>query len=187
MRPRNLTAEVKADPMLGLAIALPGGIEASEARGQGELVRSESLPTNCRERADLETAGVKFGEPYPDDPIFCQATLPSGWTKKATHHSMWSHLIDEKGRKRASIFYKAAFYDRSAHMRVECRYGYSAYEDGSDKDHLRCVVRDGETVIHDLGERRSTDYESGKKLEKAAEAWLAEHFPDWRNPAAYWD
>jgi hypothetical protein len=31
-------------------------------------------------------------------------------------HAMWSYLVDELGRERVSIFYKAAFYDRSAHM-----------------------------------------------------------------------
>jgi len=31
---------------------------------------------------------------------------------------MWSYLLDEHGRRRVAIFYKAAFYDRSAFMRL---------------------------------------------------------------------
>ena len=29
---------------------------------------------------------------------------------------MWSSVVDELGRERAAVFYKAAFYDRRAHM-----------------------------------------------------------------------
>ena len=102
--------------------AMPGMIEASEARGQSELVASTQLPTEIRPpegKKTLEEAGVKFGEPNEEDPLFCEATLPEGWKKVATEHSMWSELVDDKGVKRASIFYKAAFYDRAAFMNVE--------------------------------------------------------------------
>ena len=98
---------------------LPGSIEASEARGQHELVASTQLP--CRvigDKSQLEAAGVVFGEPTPNDPLFCEAKLPAGWKKEATDHSMWSKLVDDKGRTRASIFYKAAFYDRDAFLKV---------------------------------------------------------------------
>lgn len=37
---------------------------------------------------------------------------------------MWSYLVDELGRRRGAIFYKAAFYDRDAFMRLESHYGY---------------------------------------------------------------
>jgi hypothetical protein len=75
----------------------PSAIENQEAEGQKE--------------------GVKFGKPLPDNSIFCNAELPKGWKKRATDHSMWSELVDDKGVVRAQIFYKAAFYDRSAFMR----------------------------------------------------------------------
>jgi len=94
----------------------PGAIEAQEARGQIELVNSTQLPTDCRDRAVLEAAGVIFGEVSPQDPLFVEATLPEGWKKRPTTHSMWSELVDAEGKVRANIFYKAAFYDRKAHM-----------------------------------------------------------------------
>ncbi len=97
----------------------PRAIEDQEARGQQQLVESPQLPTDCRGdiRKALEAAGVLFGPPMEDDPIFCRATLPAGWKKRATEHSMWSELVDQDGEVRAAIFYKAAFYDRSAFMR----------------------------------------------------------------------
>jgi hypothetical protein len=98
----------------------PEAIDAQEAQGQSQLVVSELLPTKIRgSRGILERAGVVFGDPLPDDPLFCRATLPPGWNKRATDHPMWSELVDETGRVRAMIFYKAAFYDRDAFVNVE--------------------------------------------------------------------
>ena len=85
-----------------------------EAHGQSELVVSEVLPTDGSDNECWAKMGVIFGEPVKGDPIFRQATLPKGWSKKRTGHSMWSDLVDEQGKKRAAIFYKAAFYDRSS-------------------------------------------------------------------------
>jgi len=96
----------------------PRAIENQEKQGQNELVNSSQLPVDCQGKDILEQAGVKFGEPIPDDPLFCVAELPAGWSKRATNHAMWSELIDDKGAVRAEIFYKAAFYDRRADMKA---------------------------------------------------------------------
>ena len=96
-----------------------GSIEQQESRGQRELVNSDVLPAEIHgDRQKLENAGVIFGEPVEDDPLFINATLPDGWKKQATDHSMWSNLVDSDGNERARIFYKAAFYDRCASMSV---------------------------------------------------------------------
>lgn len=116
--PTNTTrSENRPDWLLG---GNPRAIEAQEARGQRELVESTVLPTECRpaDKAALEAAGVKFGDPLPGDPIFCNAELPEGWKKEGSDHAMWSYLVDETGTQRAAIFYKAAFYDRSAFIRL---------------------------------------------------------------------
>lgn len=95
----------------------PQAIEKQEAQGQQEVVNAAVLPTNVTNREMFESAGVVFGEPLADDPLFCNATLPEGWTKRATEHRLWTELVDEHGGVRGSIFYKAAFYDRDAFMR----------------------------------------------------------------------
>lgn len=107
--------EVNPQWLFGLR---PDAIMAQEARGQDQLVESELLPTSIApdDKKILEDAGVKFGEPLKDDRLFCKAELPAGWKKIPTEHSMWSKLVDETGKERASIFYKAAFYDRDAFM-----------------------------------------------------------------------
>jgi hypothetical protein len=98
-----------------LIAATPGGIEAQEAQGQREFVANETLPIDCP-KAELEALGFVFGAPVDD--LFVSVQFPTGWEKIATDHSMWSDLVDEAGVTRGSIFYKAAFYDRRAFMRL---------------------------------------------------------------------
>ena len=111
--PTNTAKEAEDNPFSARMGAL--NIEAQVAQGQRDIVHSDTLPTQFRDRGALERAGVIFGDPVPGDPLFCFCTLPNGWKKVATDYSMWSKLIDDKGRERAAIFYKAAFYDRKAH------------------------------------------------------------------------
>jgi len=115
----KITNTTKQSPLNNM-VAVAGGVEAQERAGQQELVYSQSLPVQSMNgaREELEQAGVVFGDPYPDDELFCDAQLPDGWEKRATDHDMWSELVDEAGKVRANIFYKAAFYDRKAFLQV---------------------------------------------------------------------
>lgn len=94
----------------------PRAIEAQEKRGQEQLINSSQLPCECskEDKAKLESCGIVFGKPLENDSLFCNGTLPEGWKKEGSDHDMWSYIVDEKGKRRASIFYKAAFYNRSA-------------------------------------------------------------------------
>ena len=92
-------------------------IERMERDGQQQLVNSDRLPADIHgDRGEWEALGFTFGDPDPDDPMFLPATLPPGWHREGSDHAMWSYITDTLGRKRVGIFYKAAFYDRSAHM-----------------------------------------------------------------------
>lgn len=109
--------------------ANPGYIEAQEAKGQQQLAKSSQLPsegltinrmgkkTETVLKKILESAGGTILRETRDDPIFVDVILPPGWKVNPTDHSMWSDLLDASGKKRAAIFYKAAFYDRSAFIR----------------------------------------------------------------------
>jgi len=99
-------------------------ITGMEAAGQKQLVASTKMPTEAPWDKLTELGFVK-GEAVPGDDIFCEATLPEGWERKASDHSMWSYIVDDRGIERVAIFYKAAFYDRSAHASLS-RPGYSA-------------------------------------------------------------
>ena len=85
-----------------------------EEAGQRGFVANSTLPIDCNgcKREDLEAMGIVFGKPVNN--IFVEVTLPEGWKKVPTDHQMWNDLVDDKGVKRASIFYKASFYDERA-------------------------------------------------------------------------
>lgn len=93
-----------------------------EKSGQRQLVASHQLPAKVQSPhtdADFEALGFTFGPPVDGDPLFRAATLPQGWSKQASDHDMWSYVVDERGRRRVAVFYKAAFYDRRAFMGLE--------------------------------------------------------------------
>jgi hypothetical protein len=116
-RIQNTTRLVHENPLAAIIeYGGGGGIEQSEARGQRELLASEVLPTDTRDEAAFLALGFTFGGPVEGDEMFRAATLPTGWKREGSNHAMWSYIVDERGIRRVSVFYKAAFYDRSAHM-----------------------------------------------------------------------
>lgn len=197
---RGMNGQTEAIAFLGIAMALGGSnaIELQEASGQRELAASAQLPTKGLN--DPAFAMIKVHGQTEGDPLFSDVTLPDGWRKQRTDHSMWSDLLDEKGRKRAGIFYKAAFYDRGAHISPNRRY-YSA-KDYDYKTASRFIVKDNatgdvlfvsaespdpfpqETISREESFRRS-DLEGPNKA--AALDWINEHFPNWNDASAYWD
>jgi len=92
---------------------------------QREPVLSMRLPariiardgtTQAQAQAQFEALGFTFGPPDPDDPLFRAATLPPGWTRVPGTHKNVSYLLDEHGRERVTVYCKAAYWDRKAHM-----------------------------------------------------------------------
>jgi len=187
-----------------LISARPGGIESQERRGQDAFAHSDTLPIkfNSGARAELEQFGVKFGEPVDD--LFCWVELPAGWKRGTTDHRLWSYLLDDKGRQRASIFYKAAFYDKDAFINVLPRFDVSGYQECDaegnlvehDNTHWATVVTDSGKTLRVFGIRpdRCNDPELNAKAyalreehSAAAYAWLKEQYPDYESHAAYWE
>lgn len=58
-------------------------------------------------KQQYERMGIKIVEEYDD--LFYTVELPDGWEIKSTDRSMWNDVIDDKGRKRISFFYKGDF------------------------------------------------------------------------------
>lgn len=181
-----------------------GAIMNQEKRGQSEQIHSDRLPLDINTRnvtrEGLETIGFKFGKVIDD--VFIEATLPPGWSKKPTDHSMWSTILDDKGRERCAVFYKAAFYDRSAHLDVTCRYRVAMdtvldYDDPNYSDTTPEVGRvtdratgkviwEGEQI--ERQQKYSAEHrEKYEALYQLAKDWINAHFPDYQNPLAYWD
>lgn len=162
-------------------------ILAQEARGQRELVASCDLPTDCTDDAILRAWGFELGQPNPDDPMFRSAVLPAGWKMEYTNHAMWSKVVDQEGRERVSIFYKAAFYDRSAFMQAKYRFSAEANY-GCDPCNVG-IAKDCSAVIFRSEPIDTTGRESWDIADAArniAAMWLDINRPGWRDCAAGW-
>lgn len=123
--PTNTQREAQQDPVIRAVGPLLANqaryvdIPAQERKGQQELVDSDVLPVAMHTpRERFEALGFVFGDAVPDDPIFRLARLPVGWKREASDHDMWSYVVDGRGVRRVAVFYKAAYYDRNAFMRV---------------------------------------------------------------------
>jgi hypothetical protein len=104
-----------------------------EARGQRELAGADVLPSRGSENPAWVKMGVVFGAKVPGDDLFRRVELPAGWKKVPTDHHLYSHLVDDRGRPRAQIMYKAASYDRDASVHVTRVTGDDVY--GHDTEH----------------------------------------------------
>jgi hypothetical protein len=215
--PAALEAIANGDAFNAALAMTPGGIEAQEAVGQKMLVVSDTLPTKgllfdqiraggpANIYADfIQKLGFNIGDAV--DELFTVVHLPPGWKKQPTEHSMWSDLLDERGRIRASIFYKAAFYDRRAHIHWNSPVTTALFytEDGKNQyDHPRGIGGSLVGVVKlDGKEIWRSDVvvvESGASDILQKQRWLKEEgigqlcakqadilFPDRQNPFAYW-
>lgn len=187
--PENTAA---ASPLENLVVTMEkNGIENQEAQGQRQLVNSDTLPTAGLQQL-RQIPGLQILEPVEGDPLFTYVKLPDGWSKRSTSHSMHSDLLDERGRKRAGIFYKAAFYDRRADIRPDRRFWVE--DDYARKDatgEIVSHVKDAGEIVFSTTPRTVPDGEKYWDVMDAAnaeaKAWLVERRPDWENAFAYWD
>ena len=149
-------------------------------------------------RQQYEKMGIVIVEEFDD--LFFNVKLPNGWEIKATDHSMWNNLFDDKGRKRATFFYKAAFYDRSAHINFNTRFHIgvdhiaeadSDYEVWKKSDY-QGTIKDGEEIIFSTECVSPTgDYSKDDKvkngLREQLKKYMSEHYPNYEDINAYWD
>ena len=200
----NTTDTVLDMGFAALFMATPAGIEASERAGQTQLVNSDVLPTENRNKAVCEAWGIQYGEPVKGDPLFVNVTLPAGWTKRATAHYMHNDLVDDKGHKRGGVFYKADFWDRAADMHVCRRLEYSTSYEKDDSTYGLVRTSDG-SVVFSTDTVALAKWDDCPKEQKAAQKfvaerealrdgvlmqakqWLMDNYPDYESYGAYWD
>lgn len=201
--PRNAEEETRRNPFLFFLGAREkgtrGAVRDQEGQGQKSFVGSDTLPREMYGQSGyiteevLKKAGVRFLGPVEDDALFQYVELPEGWEKVPTDHPMWSHLVNKKGRPRAEIFYKAAFYDRDAHLTLLTRFSVEMNYDKFEQELAQARIKDCGEVVHKTKEVEfSTDNieeeeKAAREVGQLAAEWLDEEYPDWQNPAAYWD
>lgn len=192
---RNVVTNTSALPpdrllLKAMVLGASASIEAMEAEGQQELLQSDVMPARCQDFSFLgdidhaqqrdellKTLGFTLAGSVMGDPLFILASLPDGWRKVGSEHAMWSYIHDERGRRRISLFYKAAPYDRKAHFVVEEWVHVNTYHGPHAND---VVVLGGGQVLRTFGTRDN-------RTSEAARAWAESKFPDHDDPLAYWN
>lgn len=145
-------------------------------------------------KAQYEKIGIKILDEYDD--LFLNVELPEGWEVEPTEHSMWNNVIDNKGRKRITFFYKGAFYDRDAFTNFEKRYSYREMPFDDYKTDANYEERDSKEwygVVYDCGKEIYRTKPSLKEgypddiTNKRCLKYLNENYPLWDDINAYWD
>lgn len=149
-------------------------------------------------RVQYEKMGIEIVSEHDD--LFWNVKLPKGWEIKPTGHSMWNELLDNKGKKRMTFFYKAAFYDRDAFSNLQTRYQLDVThiaDDSADyaiwkKSDIQGKVKDGDTIIYQTKcipavEDYAEEDKIKNKLWEELETFMNEHYPDYKNIHAYWN
>lgn len=182
------------------------------------MVASDSLPVKVFYRnahptkeeleanyTRLREMGFELSKPFDDDPLFMPVILPEGWKRKGCDHNMWSHILDDKGRQRLSIFYKAAYYDRRSFAnlleRVTVENDWTEMEKRAGGEGKIDRDVDIHTVFaKQAGEEKHVlarfvglieNFRNREQMQEnvlgIAQSWAKENYPDHENPAAYWD
>ena len=150
-------------------------------------------------KQQYERMGIKIIEEYDD--LFYSVELPEGWEIKGTDHSLWSTVTDDKGRKRISVFYKGAFYDREAFSNFLQRYSFvilpfdnykseASYEERKFKPWRLFMTDCGDRgkLIKEVTVSTHAEYLLlDDKLRKIGKGYLNENYPDWEDINSYWD
>lgn len=194
MKVKNTKKEPNIDWLFG---GNPSAIEAQEAQGQKELVESTQLPKKCNSPNRINASeqyhkmGIKTFTSSKGDDLFIGVKLPNGWAKKATGHSMWNNLIDDKGRVRATFFYKAAFYDRDAFINFQCRYQHQSRHYG--QEYTYCAVDTvNDKVLFESPKLNSHNiddnyFKNQEEYSNSVYDYLNNNYPDYKDINAYWD
>lgn len=188
INPAALSAALKGDITNALVASTPGGIERQEAEGQRQMASSFKILPKDMDREVAAAFGFAFGEDADD--IFVPVTAPGGWSIRPTEHSMHSEIVDNLGRVRGTIFYKAAFYDRRANGNWSTRYRVeSEYSPDYEITAFKAVdTATGEALFREPVEAGEGDkYARRDVAEKIVRDALEDRLPDYRDVTAYWD
>jgi hypothetical protein len=175
---------------------------------QRHMAFSQRLPRKMNDgREVFEALGFRFGEDIGK--LFVSVEFPEGWKIEPTDHYMWSDLVDNRGRKRGSIFYKPDFWDQDAFIRLNRRYygtverdydwvyaHEAEYPDRRDAyqnqpQTLKIIDHDG-TILWSHGPTTPTKEgiawpESDDFFHRMVEVTLDHMFPEHKDVMAYWD
>ena len=191
-----MSYDSQLEGMLAVAIAMGSrnaakGLETVQNDEQSRVKNSSRLPRDMSpNQATFEALGFTFTD--IGDNVLFEATLPEGWSTLETPGSsiLWENLVDDKGRVRGNYCYKGAFYDRSGHMSLFCRYHATCQHTDPDNydSPINVVVTDADgSVIFNAGQCQKVYSKDYDKLVAKTEEYLKSNYPEWEDVTKYWD
>lgn len=171
-------------------------IENQERNGQADAINSSKLPIDgtLDKLATWESLGFVFQD-KDEDELFVNVIMPTGWhfIKHPEADSRHSLLLDEQGRRRAGMFYKAAFYDTKANIYLTRRFSVDGYASTKPNTVLVNVLDNAVTPPKVIMQSEEVEVPADKQnfevrmpMMQAMREQLSKQYPDWDNPKAYW-
>lgn len=129
------------------------------------------------DQKSLVTLGFVLGPKTGDEQKFIKAIFPDGW--KLVRIDAFSHLVDNKGRKRGIVYINISPWQKNAWLSLQRRFSVSFDTIGIK---FVGIVKDQEVEIL----RTQTRIVLSKTRTDAKE-WLDKNKPFWQNTLAYWE
>lgn len=164
---------------------------------QHDVIRNIKMARDMNpSKVEWEKLGFVFTD-IPEDNVLCWATLPEGWSLKATDYPTWYDILDEHGRKRGSMVYKDVLWDRNACMNLENRYKVCSVYVTDDRTIEEVYFGNEDEKLFVAGqiyrpknlrlEEMQVKYTEYKRLRAMAKQFGDENYPGWESVHAYWN
>ena len=180
---------------------LIGGPDAVTRRAHIQMQTDQELPVASKEEDEiLVRLGFVLGGPSPYRKKFRMAALPQGWKIKPSDHRIYSHIVDEKGRRRAQIGYEAR--DDWTSFHLERRFNptftkddWNEADDEKGASVIACITDSDKKElwrgkrVPEVDKKKPNWHSEPSAMDLAAriaEKKLTDIAPDWRSPEAYW-
>lgn len=173
-------------------------IVRQEHSGSLNAIKNCELPIpSAEDKPQFEALGFTFGEVV--NRVLCRATLPAGWKQDYDQtDSRGQVILDDKGRKRVTMFIKLAYYDMYASMVLLRRFraanrslgGYRPHMTETERETRENVVTDAGEVVWTSGQLKPSGlnkYEIQSVWEKEVWDMLDKALPNNNDPLAYWN
>ena len=175
---------------MGMICGTEKVVDAIEKDEQLRVIRECELPRSMKPNQEtFEKLGFVF-EDIEDDNVMFKAKLPEGWSMKPVE-TYYTSIIDEKGRERASFFYKGVFYARNGHMVLHRRYIVKtlSFIKGNFEDGARIAVydRNDNSLVKVSSTFPNSWCDEFYRAYDDMYKWLKAQYPNCEDSLAYWD
>jgi hypothetical protein len=170
--------------------SLDKALDDQQEQAQETFSNSGTLPlVGTEDRKPWEAMGFKFTD--EKDNLFVRVDMPEGWKFGKQEGGYHSYLLDDQGRSRAYMFYKGAFYDQDAFIRLKTRYSINNRSSKLEDSEVKGFVEDNnfdppQILFTTTTPKTDKYYGDQDKVKEQCEKWLKKNYPKWQDPTSYW-